>query len=31
MGKWDFGRVYKLKRGLGLMDWMILKIVKAGE
>ena len=31
MGKWDFGSVFKLKRGLGLMDWMMLKTVKAGE
>ena len=31
MGKWDFGRVYKLKWGLGLMGWMMLKIVKGGE
>ena len=31
MGKWGFGRVYKFKRGLGLMGCMMLKIVKAGE
>ena len=31
MGKWGFGSVYKLKRGLGLMGWMMLKIVKIGE
>ena len=31
MGEWDFGRVYKLKRGLELMGLMMLKIVKVGE
>ena len=31
MGKWNFGRVYKLKRGLELMDWLMLKIVRLGE
>ena len=31
MVKWGFGRVYKLKRGLELMGWMLLKIVKVGE
>ena len=31
MGKWDFGMVYKLKRGLELMGWAILEVVKVGE
>ena len=31
MGRWAFGRVYELMTGLGLMEWMVLKIVKAGE
>ena len=31
MGNWVFGRVYKFKRGFGLMGSMMFKIVKDDE
>ena len=31
MGKWGIGMVYKLNRGLKLIGWVMLEIVKIGE